>query len=149
MFITFIIFIPFFIWLLKETNWLRINLCYILEPKLAVYRIHYKLKGKSKGPDGFRGNIPGIENMHNAYCLGDSVKCYDVYLSPGIDNVLCGWQWLDTHCADQVDYTPKVYLATGNGVRYTMTIKHPEIIPAIMKVNRMSSKQKKLAYAGI
>jgi len=141
MFITFIIFIPFFIWMLKETDWLRINLCYIPEPKHAVYRVHYKLKGKSRDCESIRGNT---ENYHD-----DSVKCYDLYLSPGIDNVLCGWQWLDAHCADQIDYTPKVYLATGNGVRYTMTIKQPEIIPAIMKVNRMTNKQKKLAYASI
>lgn len=149
MFITFIIFIPFFIWLLKETNWLRINLCYIPEPKQAIYRIHYKLKGKAKDDAIIRGNLPNIDSIHSTRWLDDTIAQYDVYLSPGINNVLCGWQWLDAHCADQIDYTPKVYLATGNGVRYTMTIKQPEIIPAIMKVNRMTSKQKRLAYAGI
>jgi hypothetical protein len=68
--------------------------------------------------------------------------CYDVVLTPGVTNILCGWEWLDKHCADMVDYKPEVFMAIAN-IRYTMTIKQPSIIKNIIKANHLTRREKK------
>jgi len=132
-----------FTWLLYETDFLRVRLPVgKVKPKYAKYEVYNMLRKRKvywnetvlyKG-----GNLPVDHSP-------DGEPCYQIILNPGIKNVLCGWDWLNEHCADMVDYQPKVEMAIG-GVRYNMTIKQPAIIKDIMRVNKLTKKQK-LAYA--
>lgn len=72
---------------------------------------------------------------------------YDIILNPGIRGVLCGWGWLNRHCADLVNYKPEVFMTIGN-VRYTMTIERLAIIKDIMKANHLTRKQKVILNKG-
>ena len=137
-----------FTWLLYETDWLRVRLLRYTPPapvpaKLARYTAYNGFTHKKRGDSTL---LREGSNLPAGYSP-NSEPCYNVYLNPDIDNVLCGWDWLDLHCAAMVYYQPQVYLSSGNGVRYTMTIRQPEILPEIMKVNRMTKRQRTLAYA--
>ncbi len=127
-------------YLLYETKGLTIRLLVGIEtpiiPKYARYKVYSSAKGNSKSYTGITGN-----NYPEDYSPNGEPE-YNIFLSPGIDNILCGWKWLDKHCADLVDYQPKVYMAIGN-IRYNMTIRQPSIIKDVMKVNKLSKKQVK------
>lgn len=124
-----------FYWLLRETDYLRVRLMVgdSVAPKYARYAAYQILGARKPGGSG-------------AYHRGDNYPPdfspngepeYKIVLSPGIDNVLCGWLWLDKHCADHVDYTPTVQM-DAHGVKYSMTIKSPAIIPDIVKANKVT-----------
>ena len=130
-------------WLFYETDFMRVRLLVgePAKPKYARYKAYNALT-KRKFYDGralHEGN-----NYPEGYSPNGEPE-YIVVLNPGIDNILCGWEWLNKHCASMVDYQPKVEMAIG-GVRYNMTIKQPAIIKDVMRVNHLTRKQK-LAYA--
>jgi len=134
-----------FTWLLYETDYLRVRLLVghpPYPPKYAryeAYNIYTRRKPSWNDKPLYEGgNLPADYSPNGE-------PCYQVILNPGIKNILCGWDWLNEHCADMVDYQPKVEMTMG-GVRYNMTIKQPAIIKDIMKANRLTRKQK-LAYA--
>ena len=133
-----------FFWLLVETDYMRVRLLVgaISKPKYARYEVYNFLK--SRKPSWNDKPIYEGGNLPEGYTPNGEPK-YTIILSPGIDNVLCGFDWLNEHCASMVDYQPKVEMAIG-GVRYHMTIKQPAIIKDIMRVNHLTKKQK-LAYA--
>ena len=123
-----------FTWLLKETNYLRINLLIGKEKAkvFAQYKAYNSLK-KRKYYD--------VPIHYGSNAEEPAGVTYQVVFSPGITEPLCGWDWLDKHCADLVDYAPRVQMAIG-GVRYDMTIKSPGILDKVMKVNKLTKKQR-------
>ncbi len=135
----------FIIWMLAGFAWLGYeiykypNYIEVLQPKYARYEVYHALKSHTLGhtPLLEGGNLPEDYSPNGE-------PCYTIVLSPGIDGVLCGYTWLDNHCADLVDYEPEVNMHIG-GVRYSMHIKQPSIIKDIMRVNKLTKKQK-LAY---
>ncbi len=133
-----------FLWLLYETNYMRVRLLVgdRVIPKYARYAVYNKLGNKKPAWSDTTlytgGNLPADYSPNGE-------PCYTIVLNPGIDNVLCGFDWLNEHCAAMVDYQPEVFMHIG-GVRYQMTIKQPSIIKDIMRVNKLS-KQEKKAYA--
>jgi hypothetical protein len=140
---TIIILLGALYWLLKETDWLRIRLLVgePVKPKYARYKAYNALT-KRKFYDG--GALHEGNNYPGGYSPNGEPE-YIVVLNPNITDILCGWEWLDKHCAAMVDYQPKVEMAIG-GVRYSMTIKQTAIIKDVMRVNHLTRKQK-LAYA--
>lgn len=126
-------------WLLIETDYLRVRLLVgnSKKPKYARYSVWNSASRKTLKADYLKhkGN-----NFPADYSPNGEPE-YQILLSPGIDNVLCGFDWLDKHCADLVDYSPDVSMHIG-GVRYSMTIKEPAIIKDIMRVNKLTRKQK-------
>lgn len=133
-----------FAWLGYETDWLRIRLLVgaIAKPKYARYKAYNKIGNKK--PSWGDTKLHEGNNYPEGYTPNGEPE-YIITLNPGINNVLCGWGWLDKHCADLVDYHPNLYLETG-GVRYNMKLKKPEVLKDIMKANKLS-KQQRLAYA--
>lgn len=131
-------------WLLIETDFMRVRLPVgkAAKPKYARYKA-YNILRKGK-PTWYDKPIYEGNNYPEGYSPNGEPE-YTVILNPGIDNVLCGWQWLDQHCASMVDYQPRLDMAIG-GVRYNMVIKQPAIIKDIMKANKLTKKQR-LAYA--
>ena len=137
---TIIILLGALYWLLRETDYLRVRLLVgePAKPKYARYKAYNMMrKGKPSWNDSplYEGN-----NYPEGYSPNGEPE-YIVVLNPGIKDVLCGWEWLDKHCASMVDYQPKVEMAIG-GVRYNMTIKQPTIIKDVMRVNHLTRKQK-------
>ena len=132
-----------FSWLGYETDWMRIRLPIgdRLIPKYARYEVYQGLKKRTV----FWGDLAIYEGYNCQNDERNGEPTYYIFLSPGVKSVLCGWDWLNEHCADMVDYQPKVEMNMG-GVRYNMTIKQPSIIKDIMKANKLTRKQK-LAYA--
>lgn len=133
-----------FAWLGYETDWLRVRLlagtpCVIKYASYEVYNMLKKRNPKWSDTTLHTGNNFPEEHTQNGE------PQYIVILTPGIDGVLCGWDWLDHHVADLVDYQPKVDMTIGN-INYHMTIKQPAIIKDIMRVNKLTKKQK-LAYS--
>jgi hypothetical protein len=132
--------IGMFGYLLHETDWLKVNL--IAKPKYARYEVYNILKCRhprcGDRPIRQGGNLP------DGY-TPNGEPTYTIILSPGVNGVLCGWNWLNEHCADLVDYKPRIEMAIG-GVKYNMHIKQPAIIKDIMRANKLTKKQK-LAYA--
>uniref|UniRef100_A0A6M3IDV6 Uncharacterized protein n=1 Tax=viral metagenome TaxID=1070528 RepID=A0A6M3IDV6_9ZZZZ len=131
-----------FYWLLLESDYLRIRLM-IGEPSTPKYA-RYKAYNAMSKRKYYSGSIHEGNNYPVDYSPNGEQE-YTIVLNPGIDNILCGWEWLDKHCADLVDYQPDIYLETG-GVRYSMTIKQPSILKDVMRVNKLTKKQKQ-AYA--
>lgn len=132
-------------WLLYETDYMRGRLpvgeakpC----PSYASYTA-YSILRKGK-PNWNETALHKGNNFPEGYSPNGEPE-YTIILNPGITNVLCGWEWVDEHCADMVNYMPEVFMTIGN-VRYNMTIKQPSIIKDIMRVNKLTKKQK-LAYA--
>ena len=132
------------VWLGYETDWMRVRLPsgVAIKPKYARYVAYNKLRGTQTWRDT---TIHSGGNLPADYSPNGEPE-YTIILSPGIKDILCGWRWLDEHCADMVDYQPQVFMTVGN-IRYTMTIKQPSIIKDIMRVNRLTKKQK-LALSG-
>ena len=116
----------------------------IIKPQYARYEVYNKLKKKRV----YWGDttIHKGGNMPKDYSPNGE-PTYHIILSPGVSGVLCGFAWLDKHCADMVGYQPKVEMTMG-GVRYKMVIKAPAIIKDIMKVNKIP-KRERLAYSGV
>jgi hypothetical protein len=129
-----------FIWLLYETNFLTVQLPTgkIKEPKYARYKVYQVLKNRK--PKFSDTVIYSGDNYPEDYSPNGEPE-YQVIVSPGVDNVLCGFDWLNEHCADMVDYQPDVSMHIG-GVRYSMKIKEPAVIKDIMKVNKLTKKYK-------
>lgn len=127
-----------FVYLLIETDFLRVHLLIGKDkpPKYARYKVYNSLSRK-QGSFLRDGN-----NYPEGYSPNGEPE-YTVILNPGVNDVLCGWDWLDIHCASMVDYHPEVYLHIG-GVRYTMTIKQPAIIKDVMRANKLNKKQREV-----
>ncbi len=130
-----------FYWLLRETDYFRIHLIRGTIPvkakAYAAYDVYNSMTQKKiyKVKVHTGGNVPDdLQYNESPY------HTYNIVLSPGIDNVLCGFDWLDKHVADLENYNPKVYMSIGN-VRYDMTIKKPEIIKDIMRVNHLTKRE--------
>lgn len=130
-----------FVWLGYETEWMTVRLpCGAIPIRSAQYIVHYTL-GRSK----WNGNCRVGGTVRNFD------KTYDIFLSPGIDNILCSWEWLDEHCADLVDYQPLLEIS-AYGVTHKMHIKTPttnllkDISKATMKVSRTERKQWQLSH---
>ncbi len=126
-----------FLALMKETGWLRIRLLVGADkpPKYARYKVYNSLTAKKY----YHDSIHNGDNYPADYSPNGEPE-YNIVLNPGIDNVLCGWEWLNAHVADCVDYKPEVFMNIGN-VRYTMLIKQPSIIKDVMRVNHLTKKQ--------
>jgi len=130
-----------FTWLLWETDCLCIRLLVgeLAKPKYARYEVYNSFSKRkyytSRLRDG--GNLPADYSPNGE-------PCYQIILNLGIKDILCGWEWLDEHCADMVDYQPDLQMNLG-GIRYNMTIKQPSILKDVMKANKLTKKQK-LAY---
>ncbi|MFA5153239.1 MAG: hypothetical protein WC554_11810 [Clostridia bacterium] len=128
-----------FYWLLRETDYFRIHLIRGAIPvkakAYAAYKAYSTLSRKKtyEVPIYTGDNIPDdIE--------AEGFRTYNIVLSPGVDNVLCGWDWLNQHVADLENYNPKVYMSIGN-VRYDMVIKDPSIIKDIVRVNHLTKRE--------
>ncbi|KKN18459.1 hypothetical protein LCGC14_0955680 [marine sediment metagenome] len=89
------------------------------------------------------GHMDGYRVLKTLQRVSKLYGLYDICLSPNTDT-LCGKKWLDKHWNDLADYQPKVEMNIG-GVRYKMTIKQPSILKDVMRVNKLTKKQK-LAY---
>ena len=154
-----IVFALAYFWLLLETDFLRVRLICgkipakisikllpspkpvlllpigITRPKAARYQVFNCLRpSKNLDPIHEGSNIP--EDKEKDF----EVTTYQIYLSPGIEP-MCGYEWLDKHCADVLDFQQSIEMNLGN-VRYTMTIKKPEVIKDIMRVNKLSKSEK-------
>ena len=129
-----------FYWLGRETDWLRIRLPMgadvpALLPGPAQYVAYNALrKAKRYSVEIHRGSNQEIPTG----------PTYHVVLNPGVDEPLCGWDWLDKHVGDLVNYQPRVQMEMA-GVRYDMTIKAPGILDQVMKANKLS-KQERARY---
>ena len=125
-----------FIWLLKETDWLRVNL---MPPKLkfARYEVYQMLRPHKT----YYGERPIHEGGTTEKNKLNGNPIYQIIVSPGITNILCGFEWLDQHCADLVGYEPIIQMNLAN-VRYTMHIKALGILPEVMKANKLTKAQK-------
>lgn len=130
-------------WLLYETEGLTVRLIAgkLQPPKYARYTAYNSLK-KRKTWDMYHLKDGG--NLPEDY-IPNGEPNYTIVLSPGIDNVLCGWDWLNKHCAAMVDYIPSVYLHIG-GVRYNMSIKDTSIFKDVMRTVKLTKRQVR-AYA--
>ena len=131
-------------WLLWETDYLRVQL-YIgkLTPKYARYKVYNKLSNR-KPTYGDTLLYEG-DNYPADYSPNGEPEYY-ILLSPGVKGVLCGYDWLNEHCANMVDYKPQVFMTIGN-IRYNMTINKPSVIKDIMKANHLTRKQLKALHA--
>lgn len=133
-----------FAWLGYETKWLTIRLYKGKAtpapqlPKTAAYHIHYTLGRSHFSPT----KCYEMPNWNYSDAL------YHIFLSPGLNDVLCGWEWLNEHCADLVNYHPKVELCFGNGYKQTFTLKKPELIKQIVKINTGKKYFKQLLAEG-
>ncbi len=128
-----------FLWLTRETECFTIRLLVgPYHPNLASYKVYQILRTRkpsySDSPIHEGGNLPEGYRPN-----GEPV--YQVVLSPGVASVLCGFDWLDQHCADMVEYQPQVSMTLDN-VRYAMRIKDPSVIKDVMKANHMTKKEK-------
>ncbi len=123
-----------FAWLLWETNGLRVRLLTGRDepPTFAQYKAYNSLKKRK---------YYEVAIHHGSNAPEPTGLLYNVVFDPGITEPLCGWEWLDKHCADLVDWQPEVYLDLG-GVHYTMTVKQPGILAEVMKVNKLTKRQR-------
>lgn len=126
-------------WLLIETDFLRVRLLVGKEaPKLfAQYKVFTGLKTRK---------VYDVQIRHGAnYPLTEcrTGPLYTIVFNPGITEPLCGWQWLDQHCADLVGFAYKVDLQIGT-VKYKMIIKKAGIFAEVMKANKALAKQERL-----
>lgn len=131
-----------FTWLLIETNCLRVRLL-IGKEKPPKYARYVALNGLTK-KQGNWTHLKDGNNYPEGYTPNGEPE-YKVILNLGIDNILCGWEWLDKHVADMVDYQPNLEMNLG-GVRYKITVKQPDILTKVMKANKLN-KEQKLLYA--
>ncbi len=141
-----------FYWLLRETDYFRIHL--IRGPYIIDYRAKWL---ETFEPYGFSySETPltiedEIESRHyhpeiTGYRIRQSLDgraktrdTYEVLLSPNVEP-MCGNNWLDENWNNLKDYSPRIYMSIGN-VRYDMTIKKPEIIKDIMRVNHLTKRE--------
>jgi len=138
-----------FIWLGYETDWMRVRLlvgaeAIITEQKYARYEVFNNLGIKQRKPSYSNRFIHKGGNVPEGY-KWNGEPCYQIILSPGIGKVLCGYAWLDEHCADLVDYEPRVEMNIC-GIRYDMHIKSIGIIKEVMEANKLSKAEKLLAH---
>ena len=158
MIISLLVILAAFYWLLRETDYLRVRF-------LAYGDIDYgklwidtfvPLCGLQTLQNGLTEHEP-ISSYHEPptgyvirECLKGTAKTnghYEILVSPGINELLCGKAWVEEHWNDLKDYKPEIFVNMG-GVRYNMTINKPEVIKDIMKANKISRAQKK-AYSTI
>ena len=129
-----------FYWLLRETDFLRVRLQIgadkIEPPKPARY-VAYNSMTKKKHYT--------VELRTGSNVEEPDGPTYTVVFNPGITEPLCGWDWLDKHVGDLVDYQPRVQMAIG-GVQYDMTIKASGVMDQVMRANKLS-KQERIKYA--
>jgi hypothetical protein len=139
-----------FYWLLIETDYLRVNL--LAQPVdyrklwLETFDEYYhNLEGLLT--DKHEYNEDYIHYTPHGYTIVQSLKnkaksngTYQILLSPCVEDTLCGKDWLDKHWNDLADYKPEIYLAIGD-IKYNMTVRNPEIIKDVMRVNRLSRKE--------
>jgi len=132
MLITIITFSLLFYWLLIETDYLRVNLSYRLHEipdysGAAGFRCYYRIGNKKRR---------AIDSHFREYNYNGH-KNYDIVFQPGITEPLCGWQWLENHCGDLVNYQPRFALE-AYGVKHNMVIKAQGLIPEVMKAVKPS-----------
>ncbi|KKL80417.1 hypothetical protein LCGC14_2004990 [marine sediment metagenome] len=120
-----------FIWLLIETDLLRVQL---LERE-TILSCQWRM------PDNAVTPSMRLE-LYHLWNKGLTKISYAL-LSGGHTSPLCGWGYAYQYRDFKPEY--KVELNTG-GVRYNMTIKQPSIIKDIMRANRLTKAQKQ-AYA--
>jgi hypothetical protein len=124
-------------WLLRETDYFRIHLIRgEIKKHIPAYAAYKVMAGKSRD---YAVNICTGSNIPEDTDVKE-YHTYNIVLSPGVNNVLCGYDWLNKHVADLENYNPQVYMSIGN-VNYTMTIKKPEIIKDIMRVNHLTKRE--------
>jgi len=111
-------------WLARETRWFTIRLLVGCEPVIIEYE---RKSWKELEPRG------KISMKQYPFWL-----CFPEHMTP-----LCGLDWLNNTMHVIPEY--KIYMAIG-GCRYNMTIKKDNVLKDVMRVNRLTKKQK-LAYA--
>ena len=113
-----------FIWLLHEADFLRIRLPIGLEPTPIKYQ--YKTWEELK---------PYYPNKQYPFWVR-----FPEYMSP-----LCGWQYVieTMHIIPET----RVELCFGNGYKQTFTLKKPELMRQIIKINCGKKYFKQLASA--
>lgn len=142
-----------FIWLGYESDWFRVELPIVPSQELSCtwlpglwintfaeigfffnYRESFDKTWLADMPTGF-GERPkqGYEILTHTQNLILS-NHYHIRLSAGIEPI-CGRQWLNRHWADLEDYHPQVELYFGNGYRQTFTLRKPELMKEIIKIN--------------
>jgi len=153
---TIIILLGALYWLLRETDYLRVRLLVgepidlgklwidTFVPLVGLRTLKYGLS-EHEHIASWRDNPVGYVIRQSLNGKARTNGHYEILVSPCVEDVLCGKKWVDKHWNDLADYKPEVFMAIG-GVRYNMTIKKPEIIKDVMRVNHLSKKQK-LAYA--
>jgi len=138
MLVSLILIILSFSWLFYETKCFSVRLPYGKDkPKLARYKVYHILKNRK--PNGKDSIIHEGGNLPEGYS-SNGEPVYNIILSPAIEP-MCGYDWLNQHCADMVGFENKIEMNLAN-VRYKMTIKEPSILNDVMRVNRLTKQQK-------
>ena len=136
--ITFIIIMSLaFIWLGYEADWMRVRLLIGVDKTMA-----------GRWCDAFHFKMSWFDYTRIPLNLEPIARYghYNIELSPGV-GVMCGQKWLDKHYHDLDNYEPKVELYFGNGYRQTFTLRKPELMLKIMKINTGKKYFKHLALA--
>lgn len=137
-----------FIWLGYESDWMTIRLYKgkATIKKVPLARLWFQTFHwfkPYKNTNFFPKEYPSFKrDMINYRIIPSSIlkghkwdDTYNIYVSPGIRDVLCGTDWLDEHWNDLKDYAPQVELYFGNGYRQTFTLKKPELMGKIVHIN--------------
>ncbi len=144
-----------FYWLLVETDYLRIRLLAgrdIDYGKLWIETFGHFVSGglvralteQGEAPF-FKRDVIGyriIQSLNGKGAKDANADTYDIMVSPGIKEILCGGAWLNSHWNDLKDYQPQFELVVG-GNRYNMTIRKPSVLAEVMKVNKLSRQERK------
>lgn len=127
-----------FTWLAYETNWMRVRLLtgVVLKPFLDRWCNEFHVS-----PNYFDFTWVPLE-----LTITPQYKHYNIELSPGV-TVMCGQKWLDKHYHDLDNYEPRVELYFGNGYRQNFTLRKPQLMKSIIKINVGKKYFKKLALA--
>lgn len=115
-----------FAWLLRETNYMTIRL---MVGDLPLPEYEYITL------DGVYSNIWSLPVKHQPFWAKH----------PNAMQPLCGMEWLKTR--EHIVPINKVELYFGNGYRQTFTLKKPELIKEIVRINTGKKYFKKLATA--
>lgn len=133
-----------FIRLGYETDWMRVRLLVgphapVIEQPNPQWLEQFNIRKErfiapldySSSPNAKKGYIVYQTFINRT---SDARHKYLIQLSPNT-NSLVSKQWLDEHWNDLADYHPTVELYFGNGYRQTFTLKKPELIKQIIKIN--------------
>ena len=115
-----------FAWLGYETDWMRVRLVNGATQKPFPDRWCDEFH---LSPKYFDFTWVPLE-----FSIAPHYRHYNIELSPGV-TVMCGQKWLDKHYHDLDNYEPQVELYFGNGYKQTFTLRKPELIKQIVKIN--------------